>query len=253
MKRGWILPGGLVVALVLGGCTDAATDAPSSPAPGGMSVTRIIDGDTFEVSGAGVAEKVRVLGIDTPERQDCGYAQASDAAAALLTGATVQLTPDPTQDDRDRYGRVLRYVALPDGTDLGNRLIADGFAREYTFDRAYARQEEYRNAQADAAGAGRGLWSAQACGGVVGATSAAASPATPTPAGSSAATTAAAAGGPPSADCAIKGNISDNGRIYHLPGSRNYDRTGIDESRGERWFCSAEEAEAAGWRAAATG
>lgn len=237
-----MLPVGLLLAGALVGCTDAETAAPSSPAPGTAVVTRVVDGDTFEVTTDGGSEKVRVLGIDTPERQDCGYAAASDAAAALLRGATVALTPDPTQDDRDRYGRVLRYVTLPDGTDLGKRVIGDGFAREYTFDRAYARQDDYRAAQQDAAGAGRGLWNAATCGGVVGATSAAPPTTVPT-----------ATQTPPSADCAIKGNISGNGRIYHLPESRDYERTSIDESRGERWFCSVEEAESAGWRAPADG
>ena len=50
--------------------------------------------------------------------------------------------------------------------------------------------------------------------------------------------------------CAIKGNISGNGRIYHLPGSRSYEKTRIDTAKGERWFCSEGEARAAGWRAA---
>lgn len=48
--------------------------------------------------------------------------------------------------------------------------------------------------------------------------------------------------------CDIKGNISRNGKIYHVPGGRYYDRTRIDESRGERWFCSEAEARAAGLR-----
>lgn len=239
MKRGRLLSGGLLLALALAGCTDADTAGPTA---GGAVVTRVIDGDTFEVATDGGSEKVRVLGVDTPERQDCGYAEASDAAAAWLAGATVALTPDSSQDDRDRYGRVLRYVTLPGGADLGKRLISDGFAREYTFDRAYGRQDEYRAAQRDAAGAGRGLWNTASCGGVAGATSAA----SPT-------TVPAATQAPPSADCAIKENISGNGRIYHLPDTRDYDRTGIDESRGERWFCSVEEAEAAGWRAPANG
>jgi hypothetical protein len=55
---------------------------------------------------------------------------------------------------------------------------------------------------------------------------------------------------PPAEDCRIKGNVSNSGRIYHLPGSGSYARTTIDESEGERWFCTPEEAEAAGWRAA---
>ena len=54
---------------------------------------------------------------------------------------------------------------------------------------------------------------------------------------------------PPSGPCRIKGNISRSGKIYHVPGSRDYDETRIDESRGERWFCTQDEAKAAGWRA----
>ena len=55
--------------------------------------------------------------------------------------------------------------------------------------------------------------------------------------------------GKTSGECLIKGNISENGRIYHVPGSRWYSETGINPSRGERWFCSEAEARAAGWRA----
>jgi hypothetical protein len=49
--------------------------------------------------------------------------------------------------------------------------------------------------------------------------------------------------------CDVKGNVSSSGeRIYHVPGGKYYDRTGIASSRGERWFCSEAEARAAGWR-----
>ena len=54
----------------------------------------------------------------------------------------------------------------------------------------------------------------------------------------------------PSDGCRLRGNISRNGRIYHLPGQQHYDRTDIDEDEGERWFCSEAEAQAAGWRRA---
>lgn len=50
--------------------------------------------------------------------------------------------------------------------------------------------------------------------------------------------------------CTIKGNLSENGDIYHMPGDERYVETRIDTSRGERWFCTASEAEAAGWRRA---
>ena len=56
--------------------------------------------------------------------------------------------------------------------------------------------------------------------------------------------------GPSSPDCRIKGNISPNGKIYHVPGGAAYDRTQIVAAEGERWFCNEQEAEAAGWRKA---
>ncbi len=56
--------------------------------------------------------------------------------------------------------------------------------------------------------------------------------------------------GPPSPDCAIKGNISSGGRIYHVPGGAAYEKTQIDVAAGERWFCSEADAQAAGWRRA---
>ena len=52
-----------------------------------------------------------------------------------------------------------------------------------------------------------------------------------------------------SSKCAIKGNISSYGKIYHVPGSNAYESVRIDVSSGERWFCSRDEAEQAGWRA----
>lgn len=251
----------LLVLTAVAGCTGPLDAGPStsettslptatSSLPGSEvgPVTDTVDGDTFVVDLAGGEEKVRVLGIDTPERDECGYADASAATTRLLRGATVTLVADPTQDDRDRYGRLVRSVQLPDGSDLGRHLVADGFAREYTYDRPYALQADYRAVQSEAAGAGRGLWAARSCGGFAAATADSTAPSTSEV---SAATPGATAVGDaaPSPDCAIKGNISGNGRIYHVPGSRDYERTSIDEARGERWFCSAAEAEAAGWRA----
>ena len=65
-----------------------------------------------------------------------------------MQGRTVLLTDDPTQDDRDRHGRLLRHVALPDGRCLAEVLIAGGFGREYTYDRPYAGRAAHRAAQA---------------------------------------------------------------------------------------------------------
>jgi hypothetical protein len=69
------------------------------------------------------------------------------------------------------------------------------------------------------------------------------------------ATSAAWSVGPPLVGCSIKGNISyvTGERIYHMPGQEFYDATIINPLKGERWFCSEEEAQAAGWRRARDG
>jgi hypothetical protein len=88
----------------------------------------------------------------------------------------------------------------------------------------------------------------QACAARVGATVSAGRPGTAV-GGDPRGTVAALPAPPPPSGCLIKGNISSNGRIYHVPGSPSYDATKIDESKGEKWFCTVQEAEAAGWRA----
>jgi micrococcal nuclease len=229
----------------------AVTGAPAPPAASpspprsnshelpAYPVVKVVDGDTLHVLVDGRDETVRIIGINAPETDECWGTEATQAATRLLDGATVALIADPTQADRDRYGRLLRSVVLPDGTDVGLRLISDGDADEYTYDNSYANQQAYREADAAAAAAGRGLWNATTCAG---------NPASPSASvlSSVPASTSAPQTGPPG--CEIKGNISANGKIYHLPGSADYDRTRIDESAGERWFCSVVEAEAAGWR-----
>ncbi len=106
----------------------ASTSAPpSSSAPGAATesgaVTHVVDGDTIDVAGVG---RIRVIGIDTPERGDCGYESATLAMAALVDGRTVTLVPGAT-DAADRYGRLLRYVDVG-SVDAGLRLIEDGWA-----------------------------------------------------------------------------------------------------------------------------
>jgi endonuclease YncB( thermonuclease family) len=88
-------------------------------------VTRVVDGDTIDTT----AGRIRLIGIDTPERGECN---ADAATAALRTfiasaGGQVRLVPG-AREDADRYGRLLRYVEAPDGTDLNLELIATGLA-----------------------------------------------------------------------------------------------------------------------------
>ena len=188
---------------------------------------RVIDGDTLEINDV----RVRLYGIDTPEAtQDCRTEQGfpfacGDHATTALTDliAGREVSCDPL--DTDRYGRVVARCSVV-GQDIGAVMVGAGLAVAY---RRYSM--DYVPLEVAAQTAGAGFWSADM----------------QRPADYRAA--ARVTPNAPDAGCAIKGNVSDNGRIYHVPGQRYYDATSIDMDRGERWFCSAEEAEEAGWRA----
>lgn len=89
-------------------------------------VVSVIDGDTFDAERDGTRERVRIIGIDTPEREQCGYEEATAAAKAVIAGRAVTLMPG-AETDRDKYGRLLRYVEV-DGSDVGLGLIEQGLA-----------------------------------------------------------------------------------------------------------------------------
>jgi len=144
------------------------------PPPSGLqeaTVARVVDGDTIEVSLNGVVEDVRLIGIDTPETVapgspvECFGPEASDQVMALLTGTTVYLEADASQDERDRYDRLLRYVWLPDGTLVNLQLVREGYAFEYTYDTPYRYQADFQRAQGDADTQDVGLWSPATCNG----------------------------------------------------------------------------------------
>ena len=92
------------------------------PAPPTFYVSRIVDGDTIEL---GNGETVRLVGIDTPEVGECGFEEASANLSSLILGEMVRL--GESDEDRDSYGRLLRYVDLGD-MDAGLRLIKNGRA-----------------------------------------------------------------------------------------------------------------------------
>src|SRR3989338_322463 len=100
-------------------------------------VVKVIDGDTIDVKIGTKIERIRMVGMDTPEIVDprkavqCFGKEASNRTKLLLTGKSVALQSDPTQGERDKYGRLLRYVIL-DGLNFNKRLIAEGYAHEYT-------------------------------------------------------------------------------------------------------------------------
>src|SRR3989344_4214307 len=199
-----------------------------------IKVTRVVDGDTIEIEGG---EKVRYIGIDTPETVDprkpvqCFGVEASKKNKEMVEGKMVRLEKDIT--DKDKYNRLLRYIWL-DNVSINLELIKQGFAYSYSYPPDIKYQDQFLKAQQEAREAKRGL--RNACPTV--------QEQTVTPSISPALT-------PKNSFCLIKGNISTSGeKIYHLSGCGSYAKTTIDEARGERWFCTESEAQAAGWRKA---
>lgn len=114
---------------------------------------RIIDGDTFEIRQG---EKVRMIGINTPEESDIYGFEATDYLSNLILGKDVDLISDEISKDRDRYGRLLRY-ALLDSVDINKKMIEDGYAFAY-LKYKFTKKDEYRNAQLAAQKSGFGIW-----------------------------------------------------------------------------------------------
>ena len=102
----------------------------------GFKVIKVVDGDTMDVSIDNKTERLRLIGIDTPETVDprkkvqCFGIEASNKAKELLFGKFVSLENDESQGERDKYKRLLRYVFLQDGTNFNLFMIAEGYANE---------------------------------------------------------------------------------------------------------------------------
>lgn len=204
-------------------------------------VTRVVDGDTIVIEGG---KKVRYIGIDTPETVDprkpvqCFGKEASARNKELVLGKRVRLEKDIT--DADKYGRLLRYVYVDDEF-VNLRLVEDGFAFSYTYPPDVKYQKKITKAQRQAREEKRGLWAA--CSGVT------KLPASAKISVNSLSSSTMDVGLETRPGCVIKGNIGSTGdKIYHLPGCGSYAKTSIDQARGERWFCSEQEAISVGWR-----
>lgn len=139
-------------------------------------VTKVFDGDTFEVEISGKKEKVRMLGIDTPEKYDSDKLDrdsertkkdketirrlgslSSGYTVRLIGGKKVRLIPDSKGDQTDKYGRLLRYVYLDDGTFVNKKIIEDGYATAFRRFKV-SKEKELIEAEKDARENKRGLW-----------------------------------------------------------------------------------------------
>lgn len=134
-------------------------------------VTRVVDGDTLVVNINGVEEKVRLIGINTPETVDprkpveCFGKEASARMKELANGKNIRLESDNSQNTHDIYGRLLDYVYLEDGQMLNRKMVAEGYAYEYTYMTPYKYQKEFRDVQTLAKVSSRGLWAPETCNG----------------------------------------------------------------------------------------
>src|SRR5688572_30650039 len=223
------------------------------------SVTKVIDGDTIDVLLSSGPIRVRFSSSDAPERDQRWGSEATAALSRRIAGQQVTLVPVA----QDRYDRLVAFVYLQD-EDLNAWMVRQGHAWAY---REYLEDEWSCSWEAGARDARRGLWAPEQAPayapwewraprqtftdyrGETVANCLATAGKRPSQLLASTAPGSSPSPQRPASGCLIKGNISKNGRIYHMPRSPSYDSTIIDKSTGERWFCTEQEAQAAGWRA----
>lgn len=202
-------------------------------------VVSVIDGDTIVIDRD---TEVRLLGIDAPEQGECFYQESKDALTEFVQGKNVRLEKDIS--GMDDFGRLLRYVFLPSESPFEDDL----FVNDWLLDEGYAdvgpltRDNRYRGVLTYSRGQAitdeKGMW------GACEDQEEKAETIFPLEKNDS----------PTSPECLIKGNISEHGygKTYFSLGDPNYDRVKVSFDKGEQYFCTEEEAEAAGFKKAAT-
>jgi micrococcal nuclease len=147
----------LIVALVLFLVIVRFVAETGHEQPGRLTVVRVIDGDTAVLDGG---EKVRLLGIDTPEKGEPFADSATAVLARLILHKAVRLQHDFRK--RDNYGRLLAYIYVDDTLLVNSALVAEGLARVYLFPEDITNQtiiDRLIAAQRQALAANRGIWS----------------------------------------------------------------------------------------------
>lgn len=131
--------------------------------PGLYSVSRFVDGDTIVVKMNGKDQKIRMIGVDTPETHkpntpvQCYGPAAANYTKTTLTGKSFRLVSDKLSTNYDRYGRLLRYIYLTDGTNFNQSLISGGYGFYYPYF-PFEKSDAFATAQAAAQAAGKGVW-----------------------------------------------------------------------------------------------
>jgi endonuclease YncB( thermonuclease family) len=131
--------------------------------PGYYRVTEFADGDTISVNMDGHDERIRMIGVDTPETHDprkpvqCFGQAASNFTRNLIGSNPVRLESDDSSQNRDRYDRLLRYVYLPDGRLVQREIIRAGYGFAYT-SFPFSKSSEFKQLETEAREQNRGLW-----------------------------------------------------------------------------------------------
>jgi endonuclease YncB( thermonuclease family) len=218
------------VALALAAALLSPSPSPVSAKPAPMMSGRatVIDGDTLDIDG----QRIRLEGIDAPEAsQTCGGGwfgtwKCGAAATAQLRWLVGGRRIECESVGTDKYGRMLGLCSA-DGRDINAEMVRTGHAWAFV---KYSKR--YQTVEAEARRAKSGIWKGEA---------------EPAWVFRERQWHVAEADAPKG--CAIKGNVSDNGRIYHMPWSPWYAKVKVEPDKGERWFCSEAEATGAGFRA----
>ena len=142
-----------------------ASEQATNNSPGFYQVTQSVDGDTIAIDMNGKTEKIRFIGVDTPETHkpntpvQCYGPAASAFTKNILAsqGNKVRLESDQLSTNRDRYDRLLRYIYLPDGTLLNLRLIQEGYGFYYPYF-PFTKSAQFDAAQQTAKTANKGVW-----------------------------------------------------------------------------------------------
>lgn len=134
-------------------------------------VEEVVDGDTIKILVDNSIIPIRMIGVDTPESVDprrtvqCFGREAALYTRSLLQGQKVFVIADATQDNADKYQRLLRYIKRADGLEINETLLMQGYAYEYTFIVPYQRQQRFRQLEDQARQLKRGLWDPNTCDG----------------------------------------------------------------------------------------
>ncbi len=219
-------------------------------------VLRVVDGDTIRIDYNGKDEKVRFIGLDTPETKDprkpiqCFGREATAKMTEFAENKNIRLEFDKTQGERDKYGRLLAFVYSEDNKNLAYEMIRQGYGNEYTYNsNPYKYQNEFKEAARKAREENKGLWAENTCAGDTTKPADTSAPKPqPTPAYNPAPAPRSRTAPAPQPQqsqgaCVIKGNVGRNGKIYHMPGQKYYNKT-----NPEAIFCSEAEAQSAGFR-----